>query len=584
MLLSLNKYNFRKGRRLCFYHNDFVKERKTLIFLHDIGGHATNWQKIWRRFSSKYNVIAYDMIGHGLSDHPRGHLAYSITEQILDAQAVLEKYKSENIVLIGHGYGAIIALLLAKIYPKEVRKLVLIMPDVYEKKHRYWWHMMPAWLIQAYFFLGRKKVMVNHKHTVDFILPKAHVIKSYYIWCRYLPYIDLSKLKQQCLLISSRLEFLIEAKCSADYYKKHLPVCKVKYLDSSEHMPMIQDANAIIYYLDNFLDKLDVKAFKNLVFEGAGIRGIAYSGALLALNSMGVLEGIKRVAGSSAGAIYATFLAVGYNAAEIYYIVRKLDFLTLTGSAGNIIATGTRFLSDFSWYKGDAFDGIMGELIEKKTGKADLTFGELHASGGLEIYLVGTNLTKNCSEIYSHETTPEIAIVDAVRISTSIPMLFKAIKRKGAEGEQVLVDGGLSWNYPIEIFDYHRYVEHDENAEKCGFYDDPNRCFNHESLGFRLDPLKDSLHTIAESKEYKKIGNVIDFGKAFMRFVHASTMKRHLHKKDWQRTIYVDTLELGATDFDISPEDKKRLIEEGKVGVHKHFSWRMSRSGVRFPQ
>ncbi len=40
--------------------------------------------------------------------------------------------------------------------------------------------------------------------------------------------------------------------------------------------------------------------FKNLVFEGGGVKGIAYGGALDALNAMDVLRGIERVAGTSA--------------------------------------------------------------------------------------------------------------------------------------------------------------------------------------------------------------------------------------------------------------------------------------------
>lgn len=58
--------------------------------------------------------------------------------------------------------------------------------------------------------------------------------------------------------------------------------------------------------------------YRNLVMEGGGIRGIAYGGALAELEKQGVLAGIQRVGGTSAGAIQAALLAVGYSPQENY--------------------------------------------------------------------------------------------------------------------------------------------------------------------------------------------------------------------------------------------------------------------------
>ena len=41
--------------------------------------------------------------------------------------------------------------------------------------------------------------------------------------------------------------------------------------------------------------------FKNLVFEGGGVKGIAYVGAMEVLDKEGILNNIERVAGTSAG-------------------------------------------------------------------------------------------------------------------------------------------------------------------------------------------------------------------------------------------------------------------------------------------
>lgn len=67
-----------------------------------------------------------------------------------------------------------------------------------------------------------------------------------------------------------------------------------------------------------------LKDIKYLVFQGGGGKGVAYSGVLKALEEKGLLplipgeeNGIKGIAGTSAGAITALLVALGYNSKEI---------------------------------------------------------------------------------------------------------------------------------------------------------------------------------------------------------------------------------------------------------------------------
>lgn len=66
--------------------------------------------------------------------------------------------------------------------------------------------------------------------------------------------------------------------------------------------------------------------FKNLVFEGGGVKGIAYGGALKVLQEMGILGNIERVGGTSAGALNATLLALGYSVQDVSDIIAQTDF------------------------------------------------------------------------------------------------------------------------------------------------------------------------------------------------------------------------------------------------------------------
>lgn len=56
--------------------------------------------------------------------------------------------------------------------------------------------------------------------------------------------------------------------------------------------------------------------FRNLIFEGGGVKGIAYIGAMQILHNRGILPDIRRVGGTSAGAINALLFALGYTIPE----------------------------------------------------------------------------------------------------------------------------------------------------------------------------------------------------------------------------------------------------------------------------
>ena len=55
----------------------------------------------------------------------------------------------------------------------------------------------------------------------------------------------------------------------------------------------------------------------NLAFTGGSVKGTAYAGVAKALYDANLLSNIERVSGVSAGAIFATALALKYSAEEI---------------------------------------------------------------------------------------------------------------------------------------------------------------------------------------------------------------------------------------------------------------------------
>jgi len=319
--------------------------------------------------------------------------------------------------------------------------------------------------------------------------------------------------------------------------------------------------------------------FKNLVLEGGGVKGLAYIGALNVLNKKGVLDNVERVAGSSAGAIVALLIGLDYSMEDIEEILKTTNIMHFLDDDWGFIRDTIRFINEYGIYPGNSFREWVGKRIEKKTGNSECTFQEFHDKGiGREMFFIGTNLSTGFSEIFSYEHTPSVCIADAVRISMSIPLFFKAAK--GERGD-IYVDGGLINNYPIRLFDHETYSN--QNFSIPEFYEKYNKrspgmknpfIYNKETLGFRLDSKEeiDVFNGITKPVK-RKINNFFDYTSALVETILESQSNTHLNSHDWHRTIYIDTLGVTTIEFNISEEKKLDLIKSGRENTEKYFEW-----------
>ena len=47
----------------------------------------------------------------------------------------------------------------------------------------------------------------------------------------------------------------------------------------------------------------------------------------------------------------------------------------------------------------------------------------------------------------------------------------------------------------------------------------------------------------------------------------------HLHNDDWQRTVFIDTFDVGPIDFDISDAKKQNLVDSGTACAQAYLEW-----------
>ncbi len=331
--------------------------------------------------------------------------------------------------------------------------------------------------------------------------------------------------------------------------------------------------------------------FRNLVFEGGGVKGIAYVGAMDVLGRQGILRDVVRVGGTSAGAINALLFALGYSTAETRRLLAALDFKTFLDDDWGVVRDTNRLINQFGWHRGDAIHAWLRERVAEKLGDERATFSHLQAACRPDLYVYGTNLSNGFGQVYSPEHTPGMMLADAVRISMSIPLFFAAVRNAR---DEVLVDGGVLDNYPVKLFDRLHYIapaERDIAARETDYYAGENAAlanlqadglshdynpyvYNRQTLGLRLDT-RDEIAAFRDGVPPvgKHIGDFFDYAKALVTTVLEAQGNQHLHSDDWQRTVYIDSLGVGTTDFDIDDDTKAALVESGRDGATAYLDW-----------
>ena len=77
-----------------------------LFFFHGVGGSSDIWQTQINYFSSLgFEIVAPDLIGHGMSEVPLKKKAYHFREILADVIAIFDRYCKKKNLVIGHSYG-----------------------------------------------------------------------------------------------------------------------------------------------------------------------------------------------------------------------------------------------------------------------------------------------------------------------------------------------------------------------------------------------------------------------------------------------------------------------------------------------
>jgi len=324
--------------------------------------------------------------------------------------------------------------------------------------------------------------------------------------------------------------------------------------------------------------------FKHLVFEGGGARIVGFTRIPVILENYGILKQITKVAGTSAGAIMATLIAIGVNPLDIERLIRTIKFTDFIDSNWGFIRNSYRFLKNFGLYKGDIFYDWLGDIIADHIGYKDATFIDLYDFNKMELVITGTCLNTFSTEYFSYKTTPDMPIRLAVRISISIPLFFEAVKYNN----KIYTDGGVIANFPIWIFDSDDYnsryspvfKDSFENYQTIGFKLVSKCYFDDQLHGFNasLDDSDESINQTNSDKNLNQtnfdlgnnidnISNIATYIKTLIQVLLFQIENLSIRTGYWNRTVVINTLNLKSTQFDIPHDLMDKIIDNGEMAI-----------------
>ena len=371
----------------------------------------------------------------------------------------------------------------------------------------------------------------------------------------------------------------------------------------------------------------------DLVFEGGGAKGLAFVGALQALERHG--HAARRVIGTSAGSITALLVAAGYNADECMAAINERlpdgrsrfasflqvpefdDSSQMNDSLRRWVQTDldnplvpnliepivdkmvegmlqkslTRHLISLleygGWYIGDNLLAYLREKLDDGgRGLGNSTLKEFYQQAGRDLSVVATDVTGREMLVLNHHTAPDCPTVWAVRMSMSCPMVWQEVVWRPEWGcyrgrdlsGHVIVDGGLLSNFPIKLF-----VSNDEEVEEIMGSDSATE----NVIGLLLDDgvlvpgAEDTQKIDTGAPSFLERSDVL--GEMVLRLQGMAETLLGAHDKSVMdahehMVCRLPAKGYGILEFDLTAERMAPILRAGESAMHAHLQRRFPES------
>ena len=364
----------------------------------------------------------------------------------------------------------------------------------------------------------------------------------------------------------------------------------------------------------------------DLVFEGGGAKGVAFAGALEVFESAG--HRARRQIGTSAGAITAALTAAGYTSAELIHaatsrtsdgrpvflsfldsperrdfspdqiegsvtsellrevnvplapewVERRFDRLLLDG-----LLASRRYRQLFSFveqgglYSGAAFLDWMQQRLAAKGLPRNVTLAELAYASGSDLSVLASDTADRELLVLNTRTAPELPVAWAVRMSMSIPFVWREVRWRKEWGlyrgrdktGNPVVDGGALSNFPLRLV-----AEPDSDDREIMGEASPRRCDN---LGLLIDDespvpgqpaMQQDAAFFGELRTVERVSRLVS---TMMKAADEEVIRRYAH-----HVCKIPAKGYGTLEFDLRGKRLDDFLEGGRRAMREHLAVRQA--------
>lgn len=264
-----------------FIENNGNQRKETIIFLHGGPGLDHNTFLPHLKTLDRYNLLFYDQRGCGKSDGRIDLGKLKINVLINDLEMIRHLFEIDSFSIISHGFGSIIALEYAKVFPKNVNFLTFISPmglsDNYETvfqnkidsilddttklEIRHWeGDLMSSSLdtldiaLTNIFLLRLPSLFYNSNKADEFNLHEFSNLAA----AGFLYSIDFKKIKAHSASISAPMLIIYGAhdpypETAYKEYLEYFPKASLHVIEETGHFPFIEKPEKVIELINTFM-------------------------------------------------------------------------------------------------------------------------------------------------------------------------------------------------------------------------------------------------------------------------------------------------------------------------------------------
>ena len=122
----MNEYVFKN--EIYYRTNEFKPGRLTLVLVHGVSGSSSAWLPYEKIFENKYNVLTYDIRGHGKSKKFLNYADYEMKCFAGDLYDLVSHLNISKFIIISHSFAAPIALEYIKSFRETVSAAIFLSP------------------------------------------------------------------------------------------------------------------------------------------------------------------------------------------------------------------------------------------------------------------------------------------------------------------------------------------------------------------------------------------------------------------------------------------------------------------------